>query len=84
MIKRLMAQETCACTRRLEFVQARLRRLFHLKSASAQDPHEIEGLPLARRRSASCSQPLSCEQHALRRRVQTMRTLECQLLTMEI
>ena len=40
-----------------EFVQARLRRLFHLRSASAQDPHEIEGLPLARRRSACCSQP---------------------------
>jgi len=28
--------------------------------------------------------PSGCEQHALRRRVQTMRTLECQLLTMEI
>jgi len=40
-----------------EFMQARLRRLFHLRSASAQDPHEFEGLPLVRRRSACCSQP---------------------------
>ena len=92
MTKQLMAQETCAGTRRLGVCASPIEATFppeeHLlripTKASAQDPREIEGLPLARRRSASCSQPLSCEQHALRRRVQTMRTLECQLLTMEI
>ena len=57
MTKQLMAQETCAGTQDWEFVQARLRRLLHLRSASAQDPHEIEGLPFVRRRSACCSQP---------------------------
>ena len=65
MTKQLMAQETCAGTRRLGVCASPIEATFppeeHLlripTKASAQDPREIEGLPLARRRSACCSQP---------------------------
>ena len=84
MTKQLMAQETCAGTRRLGVCASPIEATFppeeHLlripTKASAQDPREIEGLPLARRRSACCSQPRGTM-------VQTMHVLECQLLTME-